>query len=258
MSREPPRCDPTKRFSSRVDEYVRYRPDYPDGIVVILEEEGTPTGSVLADIGSGTGISSELLLRHGYTVFGVEPNPEMRRAAERLLQAYPAFRSVAAAAEDTTLPSGSVDAIVAAQAFHWFDPAKAQQEFVRILKPNGIVMLIWNERRVDATPFLEAYENLLLRFGVDYREVDHRRIGPDELEPFFGTYRKRVLAHEQVLDRPGLRGRIVSSSYMPAPGERGHEAMLREIDHVFSKYEKDGFVRVLYDTVVYVGAPDGT
>ena len=130
--------DSTRRFSDRVENYVRYRPTYPEDVLEVLRQEtGLKSSDIIADIGSGTGISAERFLRSGNEVFGVEPNLEMRRAAESQLQRYAKFHSVVGTAEATTLPNHCVDYVVAAQAFHWFDQAKAKQEFVRILRPDG-------------------------------------------------------------------------------------------------------------------------
>ena len=167
--------DTTERFSDRVADYVKYRPSYPQSLVAALEARHgwDPAKIVLADVGSGTGISSRLFLERGYAVHGVEPNVDMRRAAERDLASYPRFVSVAGTAEQTTLDAGSVDAVLAAQAFHWFDPVRARQEFARILRPSGVVVLLWNERRVEGA-FLEAYEAVLQELSTDYGAVDHR------------------------------------------------------------------------------------
>jgi ubiquinone/menaquinone biosynthesis C-methylase UbiE len=164
----------TQRFSSRVDTYVRFRPSYPKQIVETLEKHcGFTDHSVVADIASGTGIFTKLLLEHGNRVYGVEPNAEMRRAGEEFLAAYPNFTSVTGTAEATTLSSYSVDFVTAAQSGHWFDRQKSRQEFARILKPEGWAVLVWNERKTDSTPFLRDYEDLLLRYGTDYNEVRH-------------------------------------------------------------------------------------
>ena len=147
--------DSNTRFSDRVADYVRTRPGYPTAVLDILgTETGLNPATVVADVGAGTGLSAELFLRNGNTVFGVEPNREMREAAESLLAGYANFHSVAGSAESTTLPDASVDLIVAGQAFHWFDVPRARAEFRRILRPDGVVVLMWNTRRLDTTPFL--------------------------------------------------------------------------------------------------------
>src|SRR5262245_47734188 len=185
--------DVTQRFSSRVENYIKYRPGYPSGIIEALRSEcGLTSGSIVADVGSGTGILTEMFLRNGNLVYGIEPNREMRDAAERLLKGYPRFHSVAAQAEETTLDDASVDFISAGQAFHWFDREKARTEFARILKPQGWVALIWNERVTTTTPFLVAYEQLLKDYSTDYEQVDHRRIDEDVIRDFFGSDQFRL------------------------------------------------------------------
>jgi SAM-dependent methyltransferase len=248
--------DPTRRFSDRVADYVRFRPGYPEAIVETLRREaGLAPASELADVGSGTGLSAEPFLRFGCTVYGVEPNAEMRRAAEEFLAGFPRFRSVEGSAEATGLPDGSVDFVVSAQAFHWFDRAKARREFARILRPGGWVVLLWNSRQTDTTPFLRAYEALLQRFGTDYREVHHRYLGREAVEGFFAPDRceRRAFPNEQAFDLEGLKGRLLSSSYTPAPGHPNHLPMLAELARLFAEHHADGKARFLYDTELYFG-----
>ena len=150
--------DPTQRFSNRVENYRRYRPGYPPAILDLLAAKcGLSQTSVAADVGSGTGILTKLLLKSGGRIFGVEPNPEMRAAGERDLNHHLNFTSVAGTAEATTLPDHSVDLITAGQAFHWFDRDKTRAEFLRILRPGGWVVLIWNDRNISDRPFFRAY-----------------------------------------------------------------------------------------------------
>ena len=252
--------DSTQRFSSRVEDYVRYRPGYPEAIVDLLRAEcGLTSESVVADVGSGTGILSELFLRNGNRVFGVEPNREMSEAGERLLAGYANFTSVEGTAEATTLPDGSVDFVTAGQAFHWFDPDKARAEWTRILRPGGWAVIVWNDRRSGGTPFLEGYEALLRRYGTDYERVTHRQFDEERLRAFFGAggCRQRVFENEQVFDYEGLRGRLLSSSYTPEPGHPNHEPMLGELRRIFEAHAENGVVRVEYDTRVYYGQAGG-
>ena len=159
--------DAKQRFSNRVADYIRYRPGYPSTCLDLLREEcGLQPAHVVADIGSGTGLLSKLFLDNGNRVFGVEPNAEMRSAGEEYLQEYANFSSVNGSAEETTLPSQSIDFITAGQAFHWFEPAKAKREFQRILKPGGWVVVVWNERRIFESRFGKEYEKLLGRFRI--------------------------------------------------------------------------------------------
>lgn len=218
---QPPKLAPVQRFSSRVENYVRYRPGYPSELIELLRREcGLTADSVVADIGSGTGKLAELLVGLGCTVFGVEPNVEMRETGERLLKHFPCFISIAATAEATSLSPGSIDLITASQAFHWFDRSRARAEFVRILKPRHPVALIWNDRRTDATPFLMAYEQLLRDFATDYAEVNHRNIDSAMLRKFFGDEpRLTKFPYSQRFDFAGLQGRLLSSSYAPEQGQ---------------------------------------
>lgn len=250
------RRDPTARFTGRVEAYVRSRPSYPPAILEVLRREcGLAPDWVIADIGSGTGLLSRLFLEQGYPVFGVEPNRAMREAGERLLADCPLFTSVAGSAEDTKLQPRSVDLVAAGQAFHWFQPQAARSEFERILVPAGWVMLVWNERRKQDGPFLRAYEHLLLRHGVDYRDVDHTRIGAPELGAFFGPagcYSARFDNHQR-FDFEGLRQRLLSSSYAPGEDEPGHRATIDTLRRIFDRHQIDGQVTFDYDTRLYFG-----
>jgi SAM-dependent methyltransferase len=245
---------PEQRFSDRVENYIRFRPGYPEEIIPLLRAEtGISPASLIADIGSGTGISTELFLRAGYPVIAVEPNREMREAAERLLASWPGFTSVNGTATATTLPARSVDLIVAAQAFHWFDPPPTRAEFDRILNPKGHVALIWNERELRSTPFLREYEQLLVEFGTDYQEIRHENVASTLGGFFHGRHATHRFSNVQHFDFEGLRGRLLSSSYSPAPGHPTHDAMLAELRRLFDRHQRDGRVDLLYQTKVHLG-----
>jgi len=250
-----PASNATSRFSDRVENYVRYRPGYPPEVRETLRLEcGLRPQHAIADIASGTGIWTRMLLENGNVVFGVEPNPDMRQAGERLSTAFPKFASVAGTAEETSLPDDSIDFVTAAQAAHWFDRERARREFVRILKPAGWLVLLWNERLTDTTPFLRDYEQLLLTFGTDYADVRHERT-TDAVNDFFdpAPYQERVFAMRQEFDYAGLEGRLLSSSYAPGPGHPKHEAMLRELRRIYELHTADGRVSFDYTTRVYFG-----
>ena len=247
--------DSVNRFSTRADNYAKYRPGYPAGVIEILQRGcGLRATSIIADVGSGTGIITELFLKNGNPVFAIEPNAAMREVAERLLIAHPKFVSIDGTAEETTLANESIDLVVAAQAFHWFDRRKARQEFLRILKPNGWVVLVWNERRLDSTPFLRAYEDLLLQFGTDYQKVRHENVA-SEIADFFGSsgFERENLENYQHFDFDSLKGRVLSSSYTPEPDDPRFEPMLSKLKEVFKAHEKDGLVSFEYETRVYYG-----
>ena len=252
-------ADPLNRFSNRVADYIRYRPTYPPAFYDLLQRdfgvgaEGPP----IADIGSGPGLSAKPLLEMGVRgVYCVEPNRAMREAAEELLGGFSAFVSVDGTAEQTTLPDGSVGLILCAQAFHWFDKQKARTEFKRILKPNDApVVVVWNERRLDATPLLREYEDLLKRFGTDYQKIRHENVDAAALSEFFGPggYAKFEFENVQEFDYEGLEGRLRSSSYTPPAGDPRFGPMARELREIFDRHNIGGRVRFEYDTRAYVG-----
>jgi SAM-dependent methyltransferase len=247
--------DNTKRFSNRVEDYVKYRPGYPKSILNYLSADfGLSSEKKIADIGSGTGISTEMFLTEGYTVFAVEPNKEMRAKATELLGHYPLYDEVDGTAETTTLKDNSIDVIVAGQAFHWFQPEQTRNEFSRILKKDGLVVLIWNER-LTVTQFEIKYDKLIVRHGKDYVQVDHRNISTDKIEAFFSPspFEYKVFANKQVFDFDGLKGRLLSSSYVPSANEKGYEEMIQDLQVLFEQYQEGGLITINYDTKVYTG-----
>lgn len=247
--------DPTKRFSNRVDNYVKYRPGYPANVISLLGADcGLTTESVIADLGSGTGILSELFLKNGNRVFCIEPNREMRAAGDKLMAQYPNVSSVDATAESTTLSNASVDFITAGQAFHWFDRERVRDEFARILKPGGWVVLVWNGFRVETSPLNNAYQQLVLKYGTDYQEVRREIVGCD-VEAFYapGDCKCGRFEFQQVFDFEGLKGRLLSSSYAPEPDHPDYEPMLRELREIFDANQKDGSVVFFYETELYYG-----
>jgi SAM-dependent methyltransferase len=247
--------DPTRRFSSRVENYLKYRPGYPPAIVPLLEKEcGLRPEAIIADLGSGTGLLAELFLKYGNTVYGVEPNDDMRHAGERGLAAYSGFHSVSATAEATTLSDGSVDFITAGQSFHWFDREKVRVEFARILRPRGWVVLIWNGFRVEISPLNRAYQQLVVRYGTDYHEVT-RELQGREFQAFFapGSCKLAHFDFEQIFDYQGLEGRLLSSSFIPERGHPNYGPMLRDLRDIFEVHQKDEKVTFAYETEMYYG-----
>lgn len=250
--------DPTKRFSDRVADYEASRPSYPPELIDLLTRETQlRPGDDVADIGSGTGKLSLLFLENGNRVYGVEPNREMREAGERLLARYARFVSVDGRGERTGLPDAVVDLVTAGQVFHWLDTDRARAEFSRILRAGGFVVLVWNDRAVEASPFMRSYEALLREYGTDYEQVHRRRHGEDEIVALYGRpgFRRRTLSNRQRFDRDGLRARLCSSSYVPAAQDPSHGAMIAELDRLFGLRQESGRVTFEYETRVYYGRP---
>lgn len=245
--------DPKKRFSSRVENYIKYRPRYPKEIINFLTDKKILSKqSIIADVGSGTGILSELFLKNGNKVYGVEPNTEMRRAAEKILEIYPDFISISSSAENTSLMSNSIDLITVGQAFHWFDVDKTKKEFRDILKSDGYLVLIWNNRRKTGKGFSNQYEQFITNYGTDYEQV---RKNEKNVNKFF-QYNKETFYNYQELDFEGLKGRLLSTSYIPLEVNPTYEKMINELLKLFKKYEQDGKIRIEYDTEIYYGKLD--
>lgn len=251
-----PNSRSTERFSNRVEFYIAYRPGYPGTMIDYLRSVvGLTAQHVIADVGSGTGLLSEPFLRNGNMVYGIEPNAPMRMAAEQLLSEFNNFHSIDATAERTALPDASVDMITAGQAFHWFDPSRTKIEFARILKPGGVIALVWNERRETTSPFLIEYEALLQRYGTDYNAINHRNVTPEKLRPFFASHEMIEARFDNFIPqtREQIRGRLLSSSYVPAEGEPGCAEMLAELEIIFERNQKAGVVMMEYDTRLFWG-----
>lgn len=248
--------DSKERFSDRVDDYIKYRPGYPDGIVSFLRDAvGLMPTATVADVGSGTGLLSRLFLDYGNRVFGVEPNDAMRNAGSLLLSEYGRFHPVRGTAEATTLKEGTVNLVAAGQAFHWFQPEQARVEFQRVLIPEGHVVLIWNDRKADATPFLAEYDALLREEGTDYAEVNHQNVDGERLSAFFRPepYGAEIFPNRQVFDWDGLYGRAMSSSYVPGEGHPNHARFTERLRDAYERHAVNGSVTFEYDTRVFYG-----
>ena len=248
-------ADAKQRFSNRAADYVRYRPGYPPEVLDVLRKEcDLRPGHVIADIGSGTGFLSELFLKNGNAVFGVEPNREMREAGELHLQSYRGFVSVEGSAEATTLPEACADFVAAGQAFHWFEPEKTRAEFRRILRPQGWVVALWNFREME-TPFARAYEDILVKYGTDYTRVRDSYPQSHDVQSFFlgGEFLHHTLPNVQFLDWDGLAGRLRSSSYIPKDGHANFAPMMDALREHFRTYQENGRVRAEFATHLYAG-----
>ncbi len=248
---------PTERFTNRVADYVRYRPNYPDALIPLLEREiGLSPSWVVADVGSGPGNLARQFLAFGSTVFAVEPNQAMREAGDTLMRDHAQFASIDGSAEATTLPAASVDLVTAGQAFHWFDPEATRLEFRRILRVPGWVALIWNRRMEGASHVLDEHDEMLRRFSREYERVRVNDSGAEEgMGILFGEsgYRKYTLTNEQRLDATGYWGRLMSSSYTPLPGQAGHDEIRQRSTEIFEAHAEEGMLRFPYETQIFVG-----
>ena len=249
--------DSKSRFSNRVADYVKWRPSYPkEAVDLLFAKLGLTAEGHVADIGSGTGIFTKLLAGRVAKIYAVEPNKDMRAAAEHDLSGFQSFVSVNASAERITLPDSSVDLIVSAQAFHWFDHAACKREFARILKPSGNVALIWN-RRLEDNPFAIAYEELLKNSCSEYKRVDHRNLLDSDFTAFFknGVFKRESFPYSQALDFAGLLGRSKSSSYVPLPGSKEYESFEKGLRSLHDELNVNGLVEIPYRSEIIWGKP---
>lgn len=256
---ETPSPESTQRFSNRTPFYHQYRPRYPQAVIETLKTElGLLPEWIIADVGSGTGISSELFLKNGNLVFGVEPNDEMRAESVTHYGSYENFKPQKGTAEATGLPEHSVDLVTAGQAFHWFDLEGAKREFGRILKsPEQYVVLFWNTRKAESSPFMTDFQALVQQYSVDFQKVQHGRVFEEEARAlsilYNGSYERRVFSNDQVLDYAGLKGRVLSASYAPLEGHPNYAPMLTALEALFAQYQRDGQVTIEYATQIYWG-----
>jgi SAM-dependent methyltransferase len=248
--------NPTERFTGRVESYRRFRPGYPSAVVDVLRRAcGLTSDSLIADIAAGTGRLTEIFLAASFRVTAVEPNTEMRAACDRMTQDFPRLRVTEGTAEATGLPDHSISLITVAQAMHWFDLEKTRAEFVRILQPGGWCAVLYNNRHPGGDAFHEGYERLLQEFGIDYAAVKRQHMGRRRLAAFFAPspMESAVLPNHQSFDREALEGRILSSSYMPPPGQPRFEAMRDAIRRLFDQTQTDGHVTMQHDCFVCWG-----
>ena len=247
--------DNTKRFSDRVENYVKYRPGYPGEIISLLADAtDLNKNSRIADIGSGTGKLTEVFINSGYAVDGVEPNDEMRLAAEAQFQNKSLFRSINGSAENTSLEADLYSHVVVGQAFHWFDPILAKQEFKRVLISDGWVILVWNERDIES-PFLSDYEVFLHEHAVKYSEVVHRNVDESVLDAFYEpfSYDVESLSTHQLFDFDGILGRYQSSSYAYKEGDEEFPVAKEALQVLFEKHEQNDQIQMEYLTNIYYG-----
>lgn len=246
----------TTRFTDRVQNYIKYRPDYPAAVLSFISSRTGLTSSFkIADIGSGTGIFTKQLLNAGYNVYAVEPNEQMRDAADTFLEVYPKYSSINGSSNHTTLTAHTMDLIVCAQAFHWFNTPETKAEFQRILVNDAYVALIWNKRITQTDEFSKAYDELLRQKSVDYNEVNHQNLNASDFEAFFkdAKYEKVSFPNVQVFDEEGFIGRAYSSSYVPAESSEEGKTFLKELKNLFDTHQQNGKISFYYETEIYIG-----
>ncbi|MFK7996842.1 MAG: class I SAM-dependent methyltransferase [Granulosicoccus sp.] len=253
MAKTSDNSSPTERFSDRVRNYALYRPSYPQAAIEwLVAEYHLGEATRIADVGSGTGIFSSLLLSNGLSVVAVEPNDEMRQESDRVHLQNSLYSSVSGRAEETFLASDSMDVIVAAQAFHWFNSVKSKKEFLRVLSPGGVLVLVWNKRE-KKSQFQSEYEGVLGTLP-EYSKVTHTRLSDTDISDFFSDDMKHSkFPNSQEFDYEGFRGRVFSSSYTPNENEECYREFSNDIDDLFNRYSNNGLLSFSYTTEIFSG-----
>ena len=242
----------TSRFSGKANDYSKFRPKYPKGFEdLLLNKIHLSSDKTVADIGSGTGISSEFLVKNGNTVFGVEPNAEMRKIAEQTFSKHKNFVSKDATAEKTTLDDESIDLIFAGTAFHWFDAKKTKVEFDRILKKQGNIVIAWISRDLQDQMQREI-ENVYDKFQPEIVEVENQKNEKQIAEFFFPkSVNYECFPEIYRLNQEQFLGRLSSSSYYLPQTDKNYSAMNDDMISIFDKFENGGMVKFKYNTEVY-------
>jgi len=256
MNEIDPSLRPTERFSSRVEAYRRFRSRYPREIIPLLEERCALTReSVIADIGAGTGMLSELFLENGNRVYGVEPNADMRAVCEELVPRHPLLTCVDGAAEETHLPDRSADFVAIGRALHWFDQARCRPEFIRILRPGGWVVLASQGPHTRSEPVVRDFQTILKEHGLDYAQMRHRYDLDNLARRLYagGEFHEAEFASAEEMTYEELEGFMLSLSVTPQPGHPGFPAMQQALREYFARHESGGKIRIPMTCKIHFG-----
>lgn len=246
------------RFTDKAQKYEKYRPSYPNKSLDIIQDEcglALNNDIVIADIGSGTGKFTELLLEKGCVVYAVEPNDNMRAVAEAKFADIHNYKSINNTAEDTGLDDSSIDLITVAQAFHYFNLDKAREEFRRILKPNGKVVLLWNFRYRESD-FMKEYEKIVYTFhSKDLQPTFAQdKMNDNVYNKLFSEYKVFSIPYCQELDFNNLWGRVLSSNHAPKADDPNYDELYRKIRGLFDKYQHNNKITFEYRTKIVLGS----
>lgn len=243
--------DNTQKFSGKADVYAKARPGYAPEAITFIKSLGLTKNSTVADMGSGTGIFSKYLLDIGAQTYGIEPNEEMRKKAEENLRHYTNFHSIATEAEHTPLSENSIDFITAAQSFHWFDMPLFKKECQRLLKPEGTVILLWNNGL--SNPMSEEYAALFRRFSPPSSTTHPTDTLFENIERFYRNYEVQRFSNTFVQKKEIYVAACLSTSQAIGPKHPQYPEFVKELERLFDRYQTDGTVCSLNETVLYVG-----
>lgn len=238
----------------RIDYYQKNRPSYPQEILSILKNRyGVHESQYVADVACGSGLFSKLMLKNHFEVIGVEPDEQMRDRAIQRLGKYEHFQLIEGTAASTGLPDNCVDMITVAQAFHWFDTPQTVKEFCRILKPGGLILLLWNERKTDHDLFHQEYESLLWDYAVDYDRSLHRSYPMDRIKHLFPSFSLRChkLRNSQEMNLQSLMGRLESAHYCPPLEHPSYLPLMEGVKELYQSYKENGKIRLEHQCKIY-------
>jgi len=247
--------DNTAKFTGMADLYAKARPDYaPAFIDWLFSDAGMKAGTVVADIGSGTGIFAKALLSRGSTVYCVEPNADMRHVAEQTLSGFPNFYSVNGTAENTTLAAHCAGFITVAQAFHWFDAVRFKAECARIIKPGGKTVLVWNSR-VGTSELVKENAAICEKYCASFKGFSG---GLEHMEAVIGRFfdnrfETKRFANDLLFDKTKFVERSLSASYAPKKTDSGYTGYISELEELFERYAVEGMLTMPNETIAYLG-----
>ena len=245
-----------QKFDNKGKLYAKGRPGYPNKLFEhLIENNIISNNSTVADIGSGTGLFTVQLSPSVGKIYAVEPNGDMRRVAEERYEEYDNTVSVDGTAENTSLGEKSVDFVTVAQAFHWFDRPSFKIECQRILKPNGKILLVWNDRDTSSELIKENYE-INCCFCPDFKGsssgIDFDR---EAFTDFFeGDFEVVSFRNDLTYNLDAFVARCLSSSYAPKQDDASYEPYVRALEELFGRYESDGTIPYPYIARCYIGS----
>lgn len=248
--------DNTQKFTGKADIYAKYRPSYPVEAVEFILGKIHADEPKIADIGAGTGIFTKLLLENTSDITiicAVEPNEDMRRKMQPLVEKYFDLYSIGATAENTTLPDNGFDLVTVAQAFRLFDKQKFRKECQRILKPNGTVALIWNSLDKNSK-MTDEYNNISKKYCEGFVRLQKNSPKPQDFDDFFGgEYIKKSISNPIVLDKKRFINHALLAPYSIKPEDKAFEEYIAELESYFEKYQENGIITIANVTEIYIG-----
>ena len=251
--------DYTHKFDGRAADYAAARPSYAEGLFdCLFERYGLAAGIPVADVGAGTGLFTEQLLKRGCIVYAVEPNEDMRHEAESRLSMYGGFISIAGDAARTGLADHSVHMVTAAQAFHWFDKELFKNECKRILKENGTIAIMWN-----FLDYKKELEGKIIDIQKKYTKLtfnaSEEKQRDEDIIQFFGEnkYKLKIYENNYLQNYENFIGNQLSMSYSLKESDEKYNEYVSKFKKLFEEFSEDNMVTIHNNTYCYFGNVNG-